>query len=64
MTRGLKLYIDDIEDAIKSIEKYTKNISLNAFVNDRKTIDAVIRNLSVIGEAVRHISKEIKQKKS
>ncbi len=62
MTRPIKLYLDDIQDAILNIERYTKGMDMPVFVKDRKTVDAVIRNLSVIGEAVRRIPKETRQK--
>jgi len=58
--REIGLYIEDIKDSIKKIEKYTKNIDFKEFISDAKTIDAVVRNLSIIGEAVRNIPKDIK----
>ena len=58
--RDNEIYIDDVLDSIQQIEEYTKGIDINIFMKDRKTIDAVVRNISVIGEAVNNISKEIK----
>ncbi len=60
--RGDKLYIKDILEAIIKIEQYTNGVKLEVFVRDNKTIDAVVRNISVIGEAVNYISVEIKSK--
>jgi len=60
--RSAKLYIEDVKDAIEKIEKYTKGLSFDDFVKDTKTIDAVVRNLSIIGEAVRNFPKEIRIK--
>ena len=60
--RGTKLYLEDIKDSIRKIEKYTRNVNFDEFSKDEKLIDAVIRNLSVIGEAVINIPKEIKTK--
>ncbi len=60
--RGIKLYLDDIKKSIRKIEKYTRDISFDKFSRDEKLIDAVIRNFSVIGEAVINIPKEIKIK--
>lgn len=62
MTRDIKLYLRDITDAIKNIETYTRNMDIDAFIKDRRTMDAVVRNLSVIGEAVRQIPKEVKKR--
>jgi len=46
----------------RKIEKYTRGVGLDKFSRDEKLIDAVVRNLSIIGEAVIHIPKEIKAK--
>lgn len=50
-----KLRIKDILECIAKITEYTNDISYAQFVSDKKTIDAVLRNLEIIGEAVRHI---------
>lgn len=60
--RGIRLYTEDIRDAIKKIEKYTKDLDFYTFVKDEKTIDAVVRNLSIIGEAVKNFPNELKSK--
>ena len=60
--RSVSLYIADIKDAIKKIEKYTKGLTLNSFGKDAKTIDAVVRNIEIIGEAAKHIPHEIRLK--
>lgn len=53
--RDWQLRIEDILDAISRIEKYTAELSSEQFSADRKTVDAVVRNLEVIGEATRHL---------
>lgn len=60
--RDWKLYIEDILESINLIEEYTKNYTFDDFVKDRKTIDAVLRNLEIIGEASKYIPSEIKNK--
>lgn len=60
--RAAELYIKDIKDAIRKIEKYTRGVSRENFMVDEQLIDAVVRNLSIIGEAVVNIPKEIKTK--
>ena len=47
--RDQKLFIDDILEAIYRIEDYTGSIDFEDFINDKKSIDAVIRNLEIIG---------------
>lgn len=53
------LYLQDILSSIISIEDYTKDLSFSDFSNDKKTIDAVVRNFEIIGEAARNMPEEI-----
>lgn len=60
--RDYKLYLDDIIEATNRIEKYTKGLVLEKFKKDDLTIDGVIRNLEIIGEAVKNIPADVKDK--
>ena len=51
-------------EAINNIKSYTLNLDYNAFKQDKKTFDAVIRNLEVIGEAAKNIPDTIKKQNS
>jgi uncharacterized protein with HEPN domain len=51
--RDFQVYLEDIIDAINSIEAYTKDLTFEGFVAERKTVDAVIRNFEIIGEATK-----------
>ena len=62
MPRDYKQQLDDIIQAITSIREYVKDMDYKAFEADRKTQDAVIRNLEVIGEAARTMSDEVRDK--
>lgn len=53
--RGLELRILDIIEAIENVLEYSKGLTFAQFVADRKTIDAVVRNFIIIGEAASHI---------
>ncbi len=57
--RPFLLHINDIADAIRKILSYTDRMSYEEFVDDEKTIDAVARNVAIIGEAARNIPLEI-----
>jgi len=59
MPRDHRLYIDDIIEAIQKIRSYVQDMDDTAFIADRKTQDAVIRNLEIIGEAVGNLPEEI-----
>lgn len=53
--REWRLQVEDILEAIARIERYTQGLTFEQFQADQKTVDAVIRNLEVIGEAVRQL---------
>ena len=59
--RACKMYFDDILIAIGRILEYTQDYGLMDFKRDYKTVDAVIRNFEIIGEAVKNIPDEIKE---
>lgn len=56
------ILLQDIEEAIGKIERYTNGMSLDDFMDDEKTIDAVVRNLEIIGEAARQMPEGFKSK--
>ena len=55
MPRDSRVYLEDILGAIGKIKRYTTGLSKEAFAGDDKTLDAVVRNLEVIGEAVKQL---------
>jgi len=57
-----KFRIEHILQAIQKIQDYTSGLDFDAFTNDTKTIDAVIRNFMVIGEAANNVPDEIQEK--
>ncbi len=59
--RSWKFRIDDIIEAIDKIERYTRGIDFDEWQQDEKTVDAVIRNIEVIGEASSHLPIEIQE---
>ncbi len=61
MKRDYFLYVDDILEAIRRIETYTKGLNFEGFEQSNLIIDAVIRNLDVIGEAANKIPKEMRE---
>jgi uncharacterized protein with HEPN domain len=56
-----QIYLAHIRDAIGAIRDYTKD-GKDAFLCDRKTQDAVIRNFEIIGEAVKSLPAELTAK--
>ena len=57
-------YLEDVLSSIKKVRSYIKNLSFSEFTGDEKTMDAVIRNFEIIGEASKNIPVEIKKKYS
>ena len=62
--RNYKLYLDDILEATKRIEKYTKGLTLKKLKEDSLKTDGIVRNLEIIGEAVKNIPTNVKDKHS
>src|SRR6266542_1326269 len=60
MTRDFSVYLEDILGAISKIRRYTNGLSKQTFAADEKTLDAVVRNLEVIGEAVKQLPPELR----
>jgi uncharacterized protein with HEPN domain len=59
--RDVSDYINDILTAISDIESFTRGMSFETFEKDKKTINAVIRSLEVLGEATKRIPKQVRQ---
>ena len=57
-------YLDDILVAIEKIERFTAGMDYEEFAADDKTVDAVLRNFEVIGEATKNIPAEIRHEHS
>lgn len=53
-------YLSDLQEAIDRAIQYTRNLTWEEYLEDRKTQDAVIRNLEIIGEAAKLISDEFR----
>jgi uncharacterized protein with HEPN domain len=54
--------LSDIREAAQRIATYTAGMTYDAFLGDTKTQDAVIRNLEIIGEATKNLSRDLRAK--
>lgn len=61
-SRDCRDFLQDILDAITDIESFIGDLSYDEFVKDKKTLNAVIRSIEVIGEATKNIPDKIKAK--
>ena len=59
--RPFPFLIADICGAIAKIERYTRGLSKDALFGDEKSVDAVVRNLEIIGEAANRLPPEFRR---
>ena len=59
MLRDFRLYLADIIQCCDRVLEYTDGHTLDSFSEDYKSVDAVARNLEIIGEAVKNIPSEV-----
>ncbi len=62
MQKESKVYLEDILVSIEKIEEYTKDCSYQTFAKRNLIVDAVVRNLEIVGEAVKKLPIELKSK--
>jgi uncharacterized protein with HEPN domain len=60
--RNVTDYLQDILDATNDIENFTKDLTYEQFIKDRKTINAVVRSIEIVGEASKHLPESLKSK--
>ncbi len=62
MSDKARLYLEDILKSIEKIEEYSIGLSYEKFADNRMASDAILRNLEIIGEAVKKIPAETRKK--
>lgn len=62
MPRDYRVFLDDILEATRKVLEYTAGFSYEQFFTDRKTVEAVVWNLQIIGEAAKNIPEEIRSR--
>ncbi len=60
--RADRNFLSDLQEAIRRIEVYTEGMAYQTFLEDTRTQDAVIRNLEIIGEATKNLSKDLRER--
>ncbi|NOY99687.1 MAG: DUF86 domain-containing protein [Chloroflexi bacterium] len=56
MSRDEGLYLDDVQAACERVSRFTRGMSFDEFIQDDRTYHATLRNLEIIGEAIKNIS--------
>ena len=64
MSRDYRVYLEDILEAVSKIRQFTAGLTLATFSQDAKTLDAVVRNLEIVGEAVKHLTEDVRARYS
>jgi len=59
--RSDRAYLTHIRDAIETIEEYLEGVTYEQFVSSKMIIDAVVRELEIVGEASNNLSQEFRQ---
>ena len=62
MKRDMRVYIEDILECAAKIEEYTKEITDDEFYENTQIQDAVLRRLEIMGEAVKNIPQEFRDR--
>jgi uncharacterized protein with HEPN domain len=62
MSRDYQLYLDDMRESCQKVLRYTQGMTKVQFQADEKTLDAVVRNLEIIGEAAKHLPEEARNR--
>jgi uncharacterized protein with HEPN domain len=62
MKRDYKLFIKDLLECINKIEDFVGEMSFDEFMKDEKTKSAVVREIEVMGEAVKNIPSSIRER--
>ena len=58
--RNSLLLLEDILESAQKIIRYTNELNYEAFLSDDRTVDAVVRNFEIIGEAANRLDQEFK----
>lgn len=60
MNRNIALYIRDIVQNMKDAEEFIRGMSYDQFISDKRSLNAVIRSVEVVGEATKNIPDDIR----
>jgi uncharacterized protein with HEPN domain len=62
MKRNVALYVRDILQNMGDAEDFIQGLTYDQFTSDKKTANAVIRCIEVIGEAAKHVPASVRSK--
>lgn len=59
-SRDYRDFLNDLVDACRSMIKFVEGMTIDTYLKDEKTRNAVARGYEILGEAVRHVPEEVK----
>ena len=62
MPRDIGLYLEDMIEAATRLATYTDELDFDGFAGDPRTVDAVVRNLEILGEAAKRVPDDIRER--
>ncbi len=62
MSRDPRLYLEDMRDSCRKVMRYAEGMSIEQLAADEKTLDAVMRNLEITGEAAKQVPQDVKNR--
>ncbi len=62
MRRATWLYIQDIVENMRDAEEFVQGMNYEQFLRDKRTVNAVLPSLQVIGEAAKRVSAEVRER--
>lgn len=60
MSRDYRICLEDMREAGLKIRRYAEGLSFEVFSADEKTVDAVVRNLEILGEAAKRVPDSVR----
>ncbi len=62
MRRAVWFYVQDILENMHDAEEFIRGMTYEQFLNDKRTINAVLRSLQVIGESAKRVPDEVRER--
>lgn len=56
-----RTYLEDVLEAAEKIDRFTEGMTYETFIDDEKTVDAVLRNFEVMGEAAKNVPDDLRE---
>jgi len=60
--RNVALYVRDILQNMQDAEEFIQGLSYDQFTADKKTFNAVLRSIEIVGEAAKHVPESVRSK--